>query len=348
MLWAVDKTDKVMEVRQEPEPVFIVGAARSGTTLLQQILDHHPSFAFPWESHFIPEFYHHLSGFGDLGKPENRLKLIRAIARYVHIVWLEQAEGQWIPGLAEEAPRLAEISPPTFAGVVDTVFSFGAAQRNRKRWGDKTPGYVDSLPLILEIFPKAKFLHIIRDGRDVGSSILPLSFGPNTIFVGAKKWKKCVQHGLSFAERHPDKVYTFRYEDLLDDTEKHIREICAFLGEEFYPPMLDYHKDSSARVPTQEIHARVAAPVNKQRSGRWKKDLTGDQVRIFEAVAGDLLAKLGYEVTDPNAKLKPFEKTIGRVGHKLLLLRPNTKPTGLGDRIKMQWHRMTFNWNVGE
>lgn len=331
-------------------PVFIVGVARSGTTLLQQMLDHHPAFSIQWESLFITVFHRQVARFGDLSQIGNRLTLIRSIARYVDInwrIWRNKGQGEWLPGLEEEAPRLAEQSPPAYAGVADAILSFGARQRGCRRWGQKTPGYLDHLPVLAGLFPDAKFIHIIRDGRDVASSVLPLSFGPNTIYMAARRWRQSVQRGLTFAKEFPEKIHTMRYEDLIGDPEKHLHDICAFLGEEFFPGMLEFHKDGRQRLPQAATHTAIGKPVNKQRSGRWKKDLSPRQVRIFEAVAGPLLSELGYERTMPKAKLRPMERTLGKLGDKLLVFRPFTQPVGLRDRLRMHRDRARFQWVDG-
>jgi hypothetical protein len=186
------------------------------------------------------------------------------------------------------------------------------------------------------LFPDAKIVHIIRDGRDVASSILPLSFGPNTSYVAAKKWRNFVQHGLDFADTHPNQVYTLRYEDLIDDPEKYLREICAFIDEPFSEEMLNYHKSGTKRVPRKEIHGQLNKPVNKERSARWKKDLTAEQIRVFEAVAGELLKKLNYEIVNPNARLTSIDRAAGNLGNRMRWWKPFTHPVGLWDRIKMR------------
>lgn len=328
----------------QPRPVFIVGAGRSGTTLLQQMLDHHPNLAFPWESHFLPIVHGCLKSFGDLNVYENRVRLMRDINHYVQVSWRERQNEEWIEGLEAAIPELAKDAAPSYPGVVDAIFSFFARKRNKARWGDKTPGYITCVPLILELFPQAKVLHIIRDGRDVVSSILPLSFGPNTAYLAARRWKHLIERGLECAQKWPERVMTLHYETLIDDPEKQLRQICDFIGEEFHPDMLNYHKDSSKRVPRHTIHANVAKPVNKSRCGRWKKDLSPRQARIVEAIIAPQLAKLGYEVANPNAKLRPMDRTLGRLGHRLLFCRPFTKPHGLIARCRMHFDRAMFGW----
>lgn len=319
----------------EKPPVFLIGSPRSGTTLLHQMFDHHPAFALPFESKYIVVFHNNIAEFGDLHDVKNREALIISIERFMRNAWLERDHDEWIPGLAAAAPRLAKESAPTYAGVMESIYRYFAAQRQRERWGDKMATFRRCMPVILELFPNARIVHIIRDGRDVASSLLPLSFGPNTAYVAAKKWRNFVESGLAFAAQHPRQVYTLRYEDLIDDPEKYLREICEFVGEPFREEMLQFHKSGTTRVPRKEIHGQLNKPVNKERAARWKRDLSANQVRVFEAVAGPLLDRLGYEVVNPGAQLGVWDRFTGNLGHKLRWWRPFTHPVGLWDRVKM-------------
>lgn len=292
------------------------------------------------------ELYRRVSAFGDLNDQRNRAKLIRAIGHYANISWKEREDEEWIPGLSAAADQIAASAQPTYAGVLDGIYSFYAKQQGARRWGDKTPGYVDTMREIREIFPNVRFIHIIRDGRDVGASLLPMSFGPNSAYIGALKWRKCVRHGLNFAQQYPDQTHTIRYEDLIDEPEKHLREICAFLGEDYDPAMMNYYKDGMSRMrlrpAAENMHTNISQPPNRSRAGRWKKDLSASQVRIFEAIAGDLLEELGYERSMPNARLKPYDKVLGKALHRVRVLRPFTKPSGLWERTTMAINKSVF------
>lgn len=323
-------------------PLFVVGAGRSGTTLLQQMLDHHSSFSFAWESHFVPVLYEYRKKFGDLSRVENRMVLLDAISRFLGIVWRGRVREPWQQDFDASRRAIAESAHPSFAGVVDACFSWFASRRGKPAWGDKTPGYVNNLPVLLEIFPEARFIHLIRDGRDVACSVMPLSFGPNSLYVSARRWKHSVERGLQFAEEHPTQVMTLRYEDLVDDPESVLHKVCEFLEEDFEPAMLDYHADGGRRVPGSGIHSQIAKPVNRQRLGRWKQELTPGQVRVFEAVAGPLLERMGYERTLPRAKLRVYEKFAGKMAHRLLVLRPFTKPDSLAARARVTVERCLF------
>jgi hypothetical protein len=330
-------------------PVFIVGAPRSGTTLVQQMLDSHPSFAIPWESHFIPWHALILKHFGDLQKIEARALLIRSIDYFQGMVFNERAWVEWIPSLSENADKIAAQTPPHYAGVIDAIYTFYAQQRGRPRWGDKTPGYINHMPLILSMFPDAKFIHIIRDGRDVAVSSMPLSFGSNTTYVAARRWDRFVRRGLKFEAEHPESVLRLTYENLIANNEGELRRICDFLDEEFHPAMMQFHrsvKDRSSAPPDMSCHTELSKPANNSRIGRWKSELSLEQLRVFESGAGELLSELGYERAMPDARKRFYDRRLGKTANNLLFLRPFTKPSGLIERLKMTWNREAFMRSV--
>lgn len=314
-------------------PVFVVGVARSGTTLLMSMLDAHPAFAIPSESHFIPVLYRISDTFGDLNQPLNRERLVRRIVALLRGYWHAGSEEDWIPGALENAHAIAETAEPSYEGVVRAIYEFHARRRGRRRWGDKTPGYIDSLPELHSMFPDARFIHIVRDGRDVACSVMPLSFGPNTVYMAARRWKHCLGHAIEFANAHPEIVHTVRYEDLVEHPEEQLRTICAFLGEEYDPVMLEFHKSRNPGA-TPEHHKLTATQVNSSRKARWKRQMSQRQVRIFEATAGEMLRHFGYEQTIPGAKFSRWDRVFGRLGNKMLFFRPFSKPRGLVSRVK--------------
>jgi hypothetical protein len=317
-------------------PVFVVGAARSGTTMLQQMLARHPAFALPWESHFIPILWARRERYGSLDSAAARERMIRDIADATDLM-RGQLGGEWIPGLRAAAPDLARQAPPSVAGVLDTVFHFYARQQGRPRWGDKTPGYVDHLDTLDTIFPDARFVIIIRDPRDVAASVMPLSFGPNTAYMAGRRWLNAVRHGLDFAARHPDQTLVLRYEDVIASPEEHARRLCEFLGEDFSPDMLETRAVAAGSLPASDIHANVQRPVNRSAQGRWKRDLSPRQVRMIEAQCGPLMTQLGYEPSQPGARISRWDKRAGRLMHHLLKWRPFTEPVGLRERLRIAW-----------
>ncbi len=154
-----------------PAPIFIVGAPRSGTSLLRNLLYSHPRLFFRSETQFIPAFYR---VYGNPRSGSEALKLAKKIVKL-----------EWIARWEEDIDIYEMAKQGTFAGLVDNMFMQLALREGKKTWGDKTPHYVLDIHTLREIFPAAKFIHIIRDGRDVCLSQLKANFGPRTIFCAS-------------------------------------------------------------------------------------------------------------------------------------------------------------------
>lgn len=206
-------------------PIFIVGCPRSGTSLLRDLLRAHPNLTFPEESHFIARFYR---AYGDPSSDRQAWKLARRILRTVQV-------GTW--GIDLEARDFAGCR--SFSEVVRRVFAAWARREGKPRWGDKTPHYVHEIPLLLELFPEAQIIHIVRDGRDVALSWLKKRFEPQNLYKAAQLWVDMVSRGRSDGSLLPASVYhEVRYETLLAQPEQTMRQVCDFLKEPFDPAVL--------------------------------------------------------------------------------------------------------------
>lgn len=142
-------------------------------------------------------------------------------------------------------------------------------------------------------FPDAKFIHIVRDGRGVAASVLPLDWGPNTVERAARWWAEEMASGLALESWDPRRVMRVKYEDLVENCESTIRRLGDFVGLEFEPAML--RADGFSLGFRSHQHALVGSPPRADRARAWTATLSQRQVEIFEAVAGDLLVTLGYE-----------------------------------------------------
>ena len=164
-------------------PFFILGAGRSGTSLLSRMLNHHPNLAVPPRVAPLQHVCHAwLSHYGSLAVPRNRANLVADIV----------ASGplrDWSPRLrADEV--LAHIDGDDFGAVVDGVMRAWAARQGKKRWGEKTPKHVRCWPQISADFEGSPVIHVVRDGRDVALSMIEARFGPKSIYSCAKEWKE--------------------------------------------------------------------------------------------------------------------------------------------------------------
>jgi Sulfotransferase family len=279
----------------------IVGVPRSGTTLLRMMIDAHPDIAIPPETGFLP-------ALADLDANEDASELAGRIITTFH-TWPDFGLDA-----AELRQTLHRLSPITPADAARTFYKEYAARFGKNRWGDKTPTYGASLDRIAYLLPEARFVHIIRDGRDVLVSVRGLWFRPgDTVEACAQDWMTRLAHTRALGA-HASHYLEVRYEALVHDPPATLQEICRFLDLRFDPEMLTYYLRSSHRL--DEHQARYAPdgqvlvskadrirnqrfvmqPPQAERIGRWQSELSDDDVRRFEAIASEWLHRLGYGV----------------------------------------------------
>jgi Sulfotransferase family len=286
--------------RRHPAP-FVVGVWRSGTTLLRMMLDAHPELAVPPETHFAPSL----------------IKACRKGSSPAEVTELLASHRRWGDfGLEadELRERLGDADRVTARRALRTFYELYAEHQGKPRWGDKTPAYVNHIRLIAGVLPEARFVHLIRDGRDVALSIKGLWFGPDTVEGAAEMWAQRIGTGREQA-RDPDRYLELRYEDLVADPESQLRRVCSFVELGWDPIMLRHHEQAPARLaelagdlPAStgrderegrrrlELHGPATAPPSTDRVARWQTEMNAADIAAFEAVAGELLAELGYEL----------------------------------------------------
>lgn len=302
---AIGRMDATMQapMAQPPMPI-IVGAPRSGTTLLRFMLDSHPALAVPPETGFLPPV-RQLSRTGE-ATPDTLFRLLTGFPPETPF-WADF-------GLNASRFRqeLEKIQPFEAAQGVRLFYRLYAERFGKTRFGDKTPSYCEHMKSVEELLPEAHFIHIIRDGRDASLSLRPLWFAPGRdITTLALYWKRMVCAGRA-AAANVAAYMEVRYERLISNPEEPLREICSFLRLPFDSKMLCYWERTPERL--QEHKARVQAdgvevvshqqrlaqqilttcPPEPQRIGRWKREMTIQEQREFLDAAGDTLAEFGY------------------------------------------------------
>ncbi len=273
-------------------PLFVLGVSRSGTTLLRVILDRSPGIAIPDETFFVPQLAHRHRGEVD---PTALLDDVRRLPRLA--AWEVPADD-----------LAAALRPGMSIGAaLDALFSAYAANRGKLRWGDKTPMYMRHLGLIERLFPDAQYVHLIRDGRDAALAFLDMPEGvvtktwahPRDAAGFACEWRTEVERARALGRRlGPGRYHELRYEELVAETESSIRAICDFAALPFEPSMLEYA--STVDVSAKPHHQRLLQPPTRG-VRNWRTQMSEDDARAFEAIAGDLLAELGYDLLDPSS-----------------------------------------------
>src|SRR5918996_1006425 len=289
------------DAAREPA-VFVVGMTRSGTTLLRMMLDAHTQLTIPPETHFVPDLIKACRQDG--APPEDALAAMTSAREWGDFGFSDE----------EMLARLRALPKLKAGAAVRTFYAAYTEQQGKPRWGEKTPTYVQKMKLIQRALPEARFVHVIRDGRDVALSVLDRTVRALTAADVARRWDKKISKAREDAPKLEH--YTeIRYEDLILDTEPVLRSVCEFIELPWDDAMLAYHERSGERLQemaralpgdgrAQELsverrmatHAMTTKPPSADRVARWRTQMSAEQRDEFEAVAGDLLAELGYPV----------------------------------------------------
>lgn len=286
----------------EPPAPFVVGVNRSGTTLLRMMLDAHPELAMPPETHFVPE----LIDVAAAGRstPEE----------YLAVITKQREWGDF--GLTESQllDAFRGIEPLNPGDALRAFYRLYAERVGKPRCGEKTPIYVKSIRKIHDALPEARFVHVIRDGRDVALSIRDRAVKEHPIERIAERWVRRIGQARR-QSRHVPHYMEIRYEQLVVETEPTLRRVCELFELPWDDAVLDYHRRSAERLgemrrelPADErrttlsverrmaTHARTTERPNPARVGRWREEMSVADRAVFESIAGDLLRELGYEV----------------------------------------------------
>jgi hypothetical protein len=265
---------------------FVVGARRSGVSLVQAIFDSHPSMAVPPECDFVVAL-----------APDGRLPF--GLRRFLDTLYADERFRRWRLPRAEVELSFTADPPQTYADAVRRVYMLWADRRGKPRYADKNPDHVLRIAALDALFPEARIIHVVRDGRDVAASSLELGW-VKTIEQAALQWRRHVQAGRRAGRLLPSlRYHELRYEDLVGDPEATVRRLCQAIELPFHPAMLDHRRSAAqvARPPAAYPHHNRYVTRRLMPGLRdWRRDLPGEAVGRFELLAGPLLDELGYEL----------------------------------------------------
>jgi len=270
---------------------FIVGCGRSGTTLLRLMLDASAELAIPPEAPYPaepPAWVRVPEGGVDAGRVANYL---------IRRPWFSDWRIRW-RDLREVMRRGDRVS---WGDALRMPYGLYAAREGKPRFGHKTPPHVTSLAALAAVFSDARFVHLIRDGRNVALSLREAPFGPTELTDAARMWRDRVGIGRAAGLRlGPDRYREVRYEALVDDPERELRSLCAFLRLHFDDAMLR-PQDRAARVLPNAVLTRqhrnlIRTPTRSIR--HWRDQMTPDEVARVHRIQGATLRRLGYDVDE--------------------------------------------------
>jgi hypothetical protein len=180
------------------------------------------------------------------------------------------------------------------AAFIDTLFAPHMAEVGAQRWLEKSPENIRRIDYLFRLFPQAHFIHMIRDPRDTLASMKQQAathkpyWDKFTAEVTGPEWVKCIECGKQWRDR-PERYIEVQYEQLVAEPEAVLREVLAFLGEDWVPDVL--HPSSGADGGKEGNEHK---PVFRTSVGRWAQDLNAVEIACIQAVAGEAMASFGY------------------------------------------------------
>ena len=272
-------------------PFFIIGSGRSGNTLLRSILSGNSDISIPPESYRIPfaiKKFHILNNRDWEDIVSQVLKEFEDCKEFY----------TWEIDITDVQKRLENIadSKRTLSNIFDELFCTYTEKHSpgSKIWGDKTPMNTLYLDWIGTVFPRSKFIHIIRDGRDVASSYLKMD-RYDTILEAANRWINSIESAQSFGSKIKENYIEIRYEELVTKPEEVIKDTCDFLDIAYDSKMLDHTKQVKKLGDTdKEHHSNLSKPISSDSVGKWRNNLSESDQESITKLLHKHLQRLGY------------------------------------------------------
>jgi hypothetical protein len=275
--------------------LFIVGSPRSGTTLLKRMVDVHPHIAIPPESHWIPRWYEERTGLTAEGfaTPD----LLSSLLEYPKFSRLGLSRKELEPLVKSDEP----ISYSTF---VTSIFDLYGKAQGKPLVGDKTPSYARRIHTLHTLWPSARFIHLIRDGRDVCLSYVNwkkfkkranlATWDEDPVTTSALWWECHVRMAREAGKRlGRDLYYEVGYETLVARPAETCKALCDFLKVPYDEGILRFNEGRVRAQPGLSAK-RAWLPITPGLRD-WRTQMSVGDIERFEAASGDLLKELGYQ-----------------------------------------------------
>ena len=283
------------EITHLAPPIFIVGAPRSGTTLMAVLLDRHSNIAIGPETQFFTEFVPR--NWADK-TPKTHEQLVDSALAFKRIADFHLDREQLLHHF-----RQYELTLPN---LLRTIIEVHALRNSKSRPGEKSPQHLMHIPAILDHVPEAKFVCVLRDGRDVVRSLLEapwaLPKNPRRFRLFCIRWNDAAEQTLYYQRTlTPHRFMTVKFEDILRQPRPEVEKICNFIGEEFETTQLETVQPSNV-IPGWEKQWKTKASetLDPGRIEAWRKSADQKQIWAMNSMMGDMLERMGYRDTTLN------------------------------------------------
>lgn len=272
-------------------PFFIVGASRSGTTMMRLILNSHSCIAVPDEM----KYFNYLNFSNNIDSWRSDFDE----SRYSKIIssYLKNNSHLFSDSIDDLHSVILADSDRTLRGPYRSLLEYYARSHGKERWGEKTPGNIFYIDVISDMFPDALFIHIVRDPRAVVQSMNSIDYYSDETAFNALNWRKAIRDGEQLLQDcvPTDRQLTIRYEDLVLHSESTVVSVCEFLGESFEPEMLQFYQTADRYMANKIRTPSIKEPVNQKSLTKWKERLTPSEIALIEAICSDEMDRLGYD-----------------------------------------------------
>lgn len=274
--------------------IQFIGTQRSGSNLLRVMLNQLPEISAPHPPHILKTFFPLLPPYGDLSIDNNFYSLTKDICEWVNI---NPVPWEGVQLNADHV--ISKCTSHTLIEIFRRIYELKAAADGARYWCCKSMESVKYVNELESTDIKPYYIHIYRDGRDVAISFLKAIVGPKHIYHLAKKWYEEQDLSLEFQKKVPaERFISVKYEELIERPKVVMKDICNVLGVKYQEDVImDYFhsKESLNTANSGEMWKNVAKPILKDNHHKYLRELTTQQIEIFERVAGDMLDRLGYE-----------------------------------------------------
>lgn len=274
-------------------PFFVVGIPRSGTTLLSSMLNTHSELSIGPETHYFDRFWRKCRRAACLSDStrfeEHAYQFLNSYAA----AGRDKALGS-VEAIAE---RLFASGERSHRVLLEATLGSRASNLRKSVWGEKTPVHVDYLPQILEEFPEARIIHILRDPRDVLLSLRSVPWGRRGRLFYLLWWRRCARLRDAVPGLDGNNLLEVRYEDLLARPEETLRRICKFIGVMYEPAMTGF--DLGGQPPfdaaVEPWKRKNLEPLDPRNTGKWRARMTYAEASMVRLLLGASLTRKGYE-----------------------------------------------------
>lgn len=273
-------------------PVFMIGTQRSGSNLLRLMLNQLDEIASPHPPHILERIFPLLETYGDLKEETNFRLLVDDVCRLVELNPVE-----WAGVNLDRADIAKRCKEQSLAAIYGAVYDVFAENKGSKAWCCKSLANINYIDMIEGYFNKPKYIYLYRDGRDVALSFQKAVVGEKHIYNIAKEWADTQDIAIHLRKNiKSNRLISISYEELTSNPEATARKLCKFLGVDYSPKMHDFHNTEEAMkaAKSSALWGNVTKPIMSNNSKKYAAEMSDQELKIFESVAGHVLDELGY------------------------------------------------------